>query len=282
MVMYLKKIFEAIGIITLLLFSFIFTEKTAYVAINQDDIMKQIESVKNEYFVAPLEPVITENTFIPGKCGFELDTKASYKALKRIGVFTENSLIFKNVCPKEKMKKNNNKFIIGGNKIDKKVSLIFVVQNNYNLQTVLNILSDNNVNANIFVDGSVFENNNDLIIEISKEHIIGNLSYNGDYNNPSFIWMSTIIKKFNDNYCYSENLNENVLNICQKNNAYTIVPSSVIKNNPTLTLNKNISNGSIISFYINDEVINELELMLKYIKSKGYDIVTLEELLNEL
>ena len=146
----------------------------------------------------------------------------------------------------------------------------------------MNILSDNNVNANIFVDGSVFENNNDLIIEISKEHIIGNLSYNGDYNNPSFIWMSTIIKKFNDNYCYSENLNENVLNICQKNNAYTIVPSSVIKNNPTLTLNKNISNGSIISFYINDEVINELELMLKYIKSKGYDIVTLEELLNEL
>lgn len=282
MVMYLKKIFEAVGIITLLLFSFVFTEKTAYVAINQDDIMKQIENIKNEYFIAPLEPVITENTFIPGKCGLELDTKASYKALKKIGVFTENSLVFKEVCPKEILKNNKNKFIINGNKIDKKVSLIFVAQSNYKLQIVLNILSDNNVKANIFVDGAVFENNNDLIVEISKEHIIGNLSYNGDYNNPSFIWMTTIIKKFNENYCYSENLNESVLKVCQKNNSYTIVPSSVIKNNPALTLNKNISNGSIISFYINDEVVNELSLMLKYIKSKGYDIVTLEELLIEL
>ena len=93
--------------------------------------------------------------------------------------------------------------------------------------------------------------------------------------------MTTIIKKFNDNYCYTENLDESILKICSKNNSYTIVPNIVIKTNPALTLTKNLTNGSIISLYINDEVIKELEIMIKHIKSKGYNVVTLSELLEE-
>jgi len=279
--MYLKKTFEIIGVFTLLLFSFVFTEKTAYVAINQDDLMKQIESVKEAYTTNILEPIITENTFIPGKCGLEIDTKASYQKLKKIGVFNENLLVFKEICPKEKLKNNKNKFIISGNKEEKNVSLLFIVNETNNLNTVLQILNNEEVNANIFVDGSIFENNNDLIIEISKNHLIGNLSYNGDYNNPSFIWMTTVIKKFNDNYCYTETKDESILNICFKNNSYTIIPTTIIKNNPTLNLNKNLANGSIISLYINNELLNELKLMIKHIKSKGYKIVTLSELLKE-
>jgi len=279
--MYLKKTFEIIGVFTLLLFSFVFTEKTAYVAINQDDLMKQIESVKEAYTTKILEPIITENTFIPGKCGLEIDTKASYQKLKKIGVFNENLLVFKEICPKEKLKNNKNKFIISGNKEEKNVSLLFIVNETNNLNTVLQILNNEEVNANIFVDGSIFENNNDLIIEISKNHLIGNLSYNGDYNNPSFIWMTTVIKKFNDNYCYTETKDESILNICFKNNSYTIMPTTIIKNNPTLNLNKNLANGSIISLYINNELLNELKLMIKHIKSKGYKIVTLSELLKE-
>jgi len=279
--MYLKKTFEIIGVLTLLLFSFVFTEKTAYVAINQDDLMKQIESVKEAYTTKILEPIITENTFIPGKCGLEIDTKASYQKLKKIGVFNENLLVFKEICPKEKLKNNKNKFIISGNKEEKNVSLLFIVNETNNLNTVLQILNNEEVNANIFVDGSIFENNNDLINEISKNHLIGNLSYNGDYNNPSFIWMTTVIKKFNDNYCYTETKDESILNICFKNNSYTIIPTTIIKNNPTLNLNKNLANGSIISLYINNELLNELKLMIKHIKSKGYKIVTLSELLKE-
>ena len=279
--MYLKKTFEAIGILTLLLFSFVFTEKTALVAINQDDIMKQIEIIKNNYSEKIIEPIITENTFIPGKCGLEIDTKQSYYNMKKQGIFNENLLVFKDICSKETLKKNKNKFIIGGNKEEKKISLLFINSQTNKLNTILKILSDNEVNANIFVDGSVFEKNNDLINEISKNHIIGNLSYNRDYNNPSFIWMTTIIKKFNDNYCYTENLDESILKICSKNNSYTIVPNIVIKTNPALTLTKNLTNGSIISLYINDEVIKELEIMIKHIKSKGYNVVTLSELLEE-
>lgn len=277
----MKKVFEAIGILTLLLFSFAFTEKTAYVAINQDDIMKQIENVKDNYFITPKEPIITSTTFIPGKCGTEIDVSESYKKLKNLGVFNENLLVFKDICPKENIKKNKDKFIIGGNKENKNVSLLFIADKIINLDRILKILSDNEVSANIFVDGNIFENDNDLINTISKEHIIGNLSYNGDYNNPSFIWMTTVIKKFNENYCYSEKLDEQILKICSKNNSYTIVPSIIIKQNPALTLTKNLANGSIISFYINEEVINELPLMIRYIKSKGYDIVNLKDLLNE-
>lgn len=278
----MKKVFKYTGILTLLLFSFVFTEKTAYVAINQDDLMKQIDDVKESYNIEIIEPIIGENTFIPGICGTSVDSLESYRKLKKIGVFNEGLLVFKDVCPKETLENNKDKFIISGNHNIKSVSLIFLAQNQSNLGALLKILDDNQVSANIFVDLSLLDSNNNLIYDLSKKHVIGNLSYNGDYSDPSFIWMTAIIKKFNDNFCYTEEFDENILDICSKNNSYTIVPNFTIKTNPTLNLSKRLKNGSIIAFYLNEEVISELSLMIKYIKNKGYEIVTLSSLLNEL
>jgi hypothetical protein len=90
--------------------------------------------------------------------------------------------------------------------------------------------------------------------------------------------MSTIIRKFNDNYCYTENLDENILKICTQNKSYTIVPNLIIRTKPLMNISKGLSNGSIISFYINDDTIKELDMAIKEIKSKGYDIVILPKL----
>ena len=45
-----------------------------------------------------------------------------------------------------------------------------------------------------------------------------------------------------------------------------------------MNISKGLSNGSIISFYINDDTIKELDMAIKEIKSKGYDIVILPKL----
>lgn len=275
----MKKIFEYIGIISLFIFSFIFTEKTATVLKEQDEVMIRIKEVSNNYYVEPKESIIVDRTIISGIKGQEVNIDESYYKMKQMGLFNETLLVIDTIEPSNTIKNNLDKFIIGGNKNKKEVSLIFLFESDENIDSVLQILDNNNISANIFVSGVVLENNNTLINKMSKNHLIGNLSYNMDYNNPDFIWMSTIIKKFNDNYCYTENLNETTLNICSKNKSYTIVPSLIIRTKPLMNISKNLSNGSIISFHINNDVIKELDMTIKEIKSKGYKIVKLSDLL---
>lgn len=275
----MKKTFEYIGIFCLFIFSFIFTEKTANVLKEQDDVMIKIKEVESNYYIEPIEDIIVDKTIIPGSNGRMVDVDESYYKMKKVGLFNESLLVFKDIETKNSIKNSYDKFIISGNKIKKKVSLIFLVYSDEKIDHVLQILNNNNVKGNIFVSGYFMENNSSYINNISKNHLIGNLGYNNDYNNYDFIWMSTIIKKFNNNYCYTENLNENVLDICSKNKSYTIVPSVIIRTKPLMNVSKNLSNGNIISFYINDDLLKELDIVLKEIKSKGYEIVDLDELL---
>lgn len=261
------------------IFSFIFTEKTATVLKEQDEVMIRIKEVSNNYYVEPKESIIVDRTIISGIKGQEVNIDESYYKMKQMGLFNETLLVIDTIEPKNTIKNNLDKFIIGGNKTKKEVSLIFLFESDENIDSVLQILDNNNIRANIFVSGIVLENNNTLINEISNNHLIGNLSYNMDYNNPDFIWMSTVIKKFNDNYCYTENLNETTLNICSKNKSYTIVPSLIVRTKPLMNISKNLSNGSIISFHINNDVIKELDMTIKEIKSKGYKMVKLSDLL---
>ena len=277
----MKKIFEYIGIRALFFFSFIFTEKTATVLKEQDEIMIKIKEVQDKYYVEPKEAVILDNTIIPGLSGQMVDTSESYYKMKKMGLFNETLLIIKEIKPKELLFNNKNKFVIGGNKSKKEVSLIFLVKNNDYIDNLLEILDRNKVPGNIFVTGDFIEQNNSLINKMSSNHLIGNLSYNMDYKNSDFIWMSTIIKKFNDNFCYTENLDKEVLEVCSRNKAYTVVPTTIIKNKSLMNISKKLNNGDIISIYVNEENIKELNMVIKEIKARGKEIVKLDNLLLE-
>ncbi len=277
----MKKIFEYIGILALFIFSFIFTEKTATVLKEQDEIMIKIKEVQDKYYVEPKEAVILDNTIIPGISGQMVDTSESYYKMKKMGLFNETLLIIKEIKPKELLFNNKNKFVIGGNKSKKEVSLIFLVKNNDYIDNLLEILDRNKVPGNIFVTGDFIEQNNSLINKMSSNHLIGNLSYNMDYKNSDFIWMSTIIKKFNDNFCYTENLDKEVLEVCSRNKAYTVVPTTIIKNKSLMNISKKLNNGDIISIYVNEENIKELNMVIKEIKARGKEIVKLDNLLLE-
>ena len=152
------------------------------------------------------------------------------------------------------------------------------------INDILNILENNEIKANFFVDGNWFENNNDFIIDlISNKHIVGNLSYNRDYSNSSFIWMDTIIKKIGkqeNSYCYKTD-NKKDLENCALQKDYTISPTIEIDDYPLINVKNNLKAGNIISFKINNNLIKELDLIIKYIESKDLEIVNLETLLEE-
>lgn len=281
----MKKILSTIGFIVLICISFVYTEKAANLVASKDELMMTIKELSNEYEVSPIEGVSSDNTFIPGINGIKVNNKESYNQMKQYGKFSDNLLKFNQIYPKNRLKDNYDKYIISGNNNKQMISLIFLVNDDDNINEIVNILDNKQVSANFFVDGYWFENNNDKITQlINNNYVIGNLSYNLDYNDSAFIWMDTIIKRIGGQkigYCYAEEENENNLKVCALNKNYTIKPSIVIKDNYMKNIKENIKNGSIISLNINKELVQELPIIINYINSKGYSIVNLNELLSE-
>lgn len=281
----LKKIFETIGLLCLICFSFFYTEKISTVIKENDDIQKEIEQVKDQYKTVAIDAIINNDTIIPGVSGKTIDVKASYKKMKKINSFNDNLLVYKNTKPKISVENIYDKYIITGNKTKKEISLLFLVEENDNIDKVIDILKKNNIKATFYIDGNWFENNNEKSLELIKDgHIVGNLGYNYRYDVSGISWMNTIVTKIGNQkstYCYTENKNQDILNICKNNKSYTIIPNIVVKQNPLITIKKNLSNGSIISLKINDGLQSELPLIINYINSKDLEIVTIEKMLDE-
>ena len=266
-------------------FSFFYTEKTVSVVKEYDSIMIQIREQENKYRKDPIEAIINNNTIIPGISGEKVNINKSYSKMKRYGKYEESLLVISKIKPNILLEKNKDKYIITGNKNKNTVSLIFLVDKNDNLDNIVNILDEKGVKGNFFLDGYFVEANTNLIpILINEGHIVGNLSYNNDYTNSSFIWIENIIEKIGKQkygYCYLENENKEAIKICKLNDNYTIKPNIIIKKNPYNEIKKNIVSGSLISLEVNSELEEELPIIINYIKSKGYNIETLDKHLSE-
>ena len=281
----MRKFFSIIGFISLIMVSFIYTEKIANMVIDKDELMMTIKEESKTYEIETVEAIIDNNTIIPGINGLKVNNKESYKQMKKYGLFNNNLLEYNEVSPKHKLKDNYDKYVISGNKEKNAVSLIFLVYENSDLDSIINILKEKNIKANFFVDGYWFEKNNDRVYElINNGYVIGNLSYNLNYNDSAFIWMDTILKrvgKQKQGFCYAEVENSQTLEICSLNKNFTIKPNLVIKDNYMKNIKENLVSGSIISLEINTSLKQELPVIINYIHSKGYKIENLNELLSE-
>ncbi len=282
----MRKFFSVIGIFTLAIVSFIYTNKTIEVARQFDNVMTTINDISSDYYVDPIDGMIIDDiNFIPGISGHEVNCDKSYKSMRKYGGFNKNLLEYNEIKPKNKLEDNLDKYIISGNKNKYMVSLIFLAEDSDNIDKILSILENKNVKANFFIDGAWLEKNNELLSEIiSKGYDVGNLSYNRNYQNSSFAWMDTIIKRLSHEkygFCYSEEENIDDLKLCAMNNNFTIKPSIIVKNYPLKEIKSSITNGSIIAMPINKALEQELPAIINYINSRGLEIVNLKELLKE-
>ena len=281
----LKKTFEIIGLISLICFSFFYTEQISTVIKENDDILNEIELIANQYKVEPIDALIKDNDIIPGLNGVEIDIKKSYRKMKKINSFNSNLLVYKEVLPEISINEKYDKYIVSGNKLKKQVSLLFLVEENSEIEKIITILKKYGISAVFYTDGNWFENNNEKIIDlIKKGHLIGNLGYNYNYNTTGISWMNTVVTKIgkqNNTYCFTKENNQEVLDICKNNKSYTIKPNIIVENNPMIEIKNNLTNGSIIALKINKQTIEELPLIIEYINSKDLEMVNLETLLDE-
>lgn len=279
----MKKLFQMVGIITLMCFSFFYTEKTVNVVKEYDDIMIQIRAKEKEYFKSAKDATIIKNTITPGISGEEIDADKSYNKMKRYGKYEESLLVFKTIQPDISISDNLNKYIVGGNETRKQVSILFLIKDNIYTDRIIEILDEKDIKANFFFEGNLIESSKELIKTlVYKDHNVGNLGFSGTYNDTNYTWTNVYLKKLqNTSYCYTEKENQETLDICTLNKNRTIIPSIKIIGSISSDFKKELKNGSIISIEPNDTTIKELAVLINYIKSKGYNIVNLEELIKE-
>ena len=287
-VKYMKNILSYIGIFLLIIFSFIITDKVALVIKESDPLMEEINKNKDSHKIDVEEAIITDNTIVPGINGCEIDVNASYENLKRLGSFNSNMLKYKTIYTKNLLSKNYDKYIVSGNESKNNVSLIFKIYNNTNqnnINKLVNILLDNNVEFTMFVDGMFLEDNIEYVQNLINNNIeILNLGYNKKYDKDLINWNNSMLDQLNYNnpkFCYLESTSINDLTVCKNNKINTVIPNIIVDDKPLTTVKNNIKNGSMISFDIDDNVLNEIKLVINYINNKGYKIVKLSNLLSE-
>ena len=280
----MKKFFQIIGITTLACFSFIFTEKTSITLRDNDDLMKVIKEQSTIYKIESENALVENDTIVPGLNGKNVNHNKSYDNMKRFGEFNQNMLIYDLVFPEISIKNTYNKYIVGGNPRKNMVTLVFKVNKNSDIDSVLSTV-DVNIPLNFFIDGSWLETNKESLKKlINFNYNIGNLGYDGDYSKSGYVWINTIINRYSkqeNNYCYVEKKNDDYLDICALQKSYTIIPSIITKDNPLIEIKNNLKSGDIIALEINNKTVEQLPLIINYINSKGYQISSLDEFLSE-
>ena len=100
---------------------------------------------------------------------------------------------------------------------------------------------------------------------------------NGVYTKDILDNDNIIINKLSNNkskYCLLKEKNSTYLNICNNNNMLVVMPSVTGGYN---NIKNNLTGGSIILL----EDTSNIDIIIKYINSKGYTIVPLSKLLTE-
>lgn len=267
------KLIRVIGLVTLICFTFFYTEKIIDVSIMQDDIMIEINENKDNFYIEPIDALIGGDTIIPGKIGKEVDVDKSYLEMKKVGYYEESLLKYQDIYPEKSIYNNYNKYIINGSKYEKKVSLVYIINSEIKLNK---IKSYKNIKLNLFIDSTLLNKNID-IISYFKDNEIYNYGNNGKYTMDNLIISNNIINnkaKNNAIYCLFIDKNIESLNSCSNNKMFSIIPSI---NGDYNKIKNELTNGSIILINNLDEINN----IVRYINSKGYVISGLSEIIKE-
>ena len=274
----MKNIIKIIGLGSLICFSFFYTDKVINVVSEQDEIMIKLNQVKDKYKINSIDAKIIDDTIIPGIKGRQIDIDKSYKEMKEIGKFSEMLITYKEIPVPNSLDNNYDKYIVKGNELKKKLSLLVIITNKKEVDLIKNI---DYVDLNIFINYEVLSKN---INELKKNNFtIYPYETNGIYSDDILKYSNNII---NNNYnkaiyCLTKTKNKETLDVCNKNKMHTIIPNVIINNNLYANLKPNIKNGNIILISLNNKNISELKLISDFINSKGIKIVSLNKLLNE-
>ena len=279
----MKRIIKFTGLLTLILFSFFYTDKVVEVIRENDKLMIELEQVSDNYKVNAINGIISGDKIKPGINGKKVNIEKSYKQMKEKGIFDENLIKYDKIVPKINMSHNQNKYIIGGNKERNMVSIVFILDNKKYLKKVEDLSISKDVMINYFVTYDYLVDNSTNITKMTNSEFY-NYGSDGEYSPDNILFANNLISRITDNeaiYCLTKYKNEKVLNLCSENSLYTILPNIIVKNDPYSEVKKSLASGSIILMEMDNDSTTELGIIVDYIRGKGYDVVGLSKMLSE-
>lgn len=279
----MKNITKLIGLFTLIIFSFFYTDKVMTVIKEQDPIMIELDNVKDDYLIEATDAVIDDDTIIPGLIGREINIDKSYNNMKTIGKFNQSSLVYDDVIPNINLENNKDKYIIKGNNEKQMVSLLFILNNNNYLTKLETILNNKNVTANYFVDYNYLVKYSTKIKNLTNREFYS-YGNNGEYTPDNLLFSNNLINRITNNeaiYCLVKEKNSSTISLCSSQDLYTIYPNIISIGEPYNDVKSNLTSGSVILLNIDNKTLNQLEIIIDYIEGKGLTIAPLSTLLSE-
>lgn len=247
------KYIKCIFLILVCGFICIYTDRLIKYSVSNNTILDEIDNYASRVDRNCIEGSINEDGIILGYNGLVVDKMKSFSNMKG-GLFNEDKLVFKeDVCI---LNRNDNldKYIISGNIYEMKVSIVIDVVNHKYYKKMINIFDNYGLEYNLMV--------NDY--------------YEGD--NVNLIYKGNNISYYEGVICvYYE---EDILKECERYGFNSIRMTNYIDGNLFLNIKKILNKGNIIFIKESYNNLNELAITLNYIKSRGYDIVSVNELLS--
>ncbi len=281
----MKKIIEASLAIVLVCFSFYYTDQAVDFLRQNDPIMSEIERKKTEYETDPINAEIIDNNLIPGINGQIINEETTFEKMKQYGSFNEALIVFEEKEPEVTMNEYYDYYIEQGNTSKNMVSLVFKVNNNENITNIKKVLNELNIKVTFFIDGIYIKNNQEEVLNLAKDgHEIQVLNYDGRYIESKFQEGLDILENIinlKGKYCYAEYDNKEILELCSSKDMHTIIPTIQITTNPLLTVKEKLTSGSIIGLPVTTEIEEQLLTVINYINQRGYQLETVNTLLNE-
>jgi len=256
----MKNLFKYMGLTSVLLFSFYYTEKMSNIVINNSDLVMEINENSDEFNIEPVSAIIEDDYIIPGLNGYTVNVLKSYDNMRFLDTFNAYYLEYDTVNPSISLENNKDKIIKYGNKGKNAVSVI--VKDNIN---IIEYSKEKNIKITRLVDFNTFDKN------AKYEQL------NNDYIN--FKKLETIFNNanVNKNICL---INKNLLDICKNNKKYLVEYSLELNNYNLSSIKDNIKSGYII--YINDNVnLTDYKILIRQIYYQDLDIISLSNLIKE-
>ena len=227
---------------------------------NKSPIMQSINDIEASYLEPATNAFIEGDYITPGINGQAINKNKSYVNMKSFGVFNKYYLIFDEIKPEISLENNKDKIIKQGNKAKKSVA--FILENN---ESIKKFFITNEIKASILIDENSYSSNS-FLEQINNDK--------NKYNN-----IETLLNKnnINTNICYVKSLTKE---FCLKQNKYLVEETNALNASNFIEVKKQIESGSIILIKENAK-LEEVELLIKEIKFKGLNIVSLSDLITE-
>ena len=259
----MKTYLKYLLVIFFTIFSFYYTDKVIELSEYNNTILASINDYSVAFDKECIEGSIMEDGIILGLSGIKINKNKSYSNMKGIGFKKELLEYNENKCILNK-EDNKDKYIIGGSNYKNSVSLVIDLNTFNYYEDIVNISNSENIVLNYLVNINNIDNlkdKNNILIKTNNNNI-------KEFKN-----------KLSNFYCVKYDDFE-VLNYCKNEKINSIRMSNYISDNLLINTKKILDKGIIIFIKENNVNKNELISTIKYIKSRGYKIVSIDELLS--